>query len=155
MFDKLKPSAWLGTPEENERKIARKIKDEQEQALAIEGINLKYGHITALEHEKAVATIKGEPFVRVLNVDLEKEKPSQGFFELDFNEHFVEYLANSGYEGVESDEIVDAWFSDLCRNIVLQDLEDENGDPRSFDVDSKEGLLIRRLKGDGDTAEYS
>ena len=85
----------------------------------------------------------------------EKEKPSQGFFELDFNEHFVEYLANSGYDGVESDEIVDAWFSDLCRNIVLQDLEDENGNPKSFDVDSKEGLLIQRLKGDGDTAEYS
>jgi len=43
----------------------------------------------------------------------------------------------------------------LCKNIVLNDLEDETGDPRSFDVTSKEGLIINRLKTNDNTAEYS
>jgi hypothetical protein len=43
----------------------------------------------------------------------------------------------------------------LCKNIVLNDLEDETGEPRSFDVTSKEGLIINRLKTDNGNAEYS
>jgi hypothetical protein len=88
-------------------------------------------------------------------MDLDQENPGAGHFELDFNEHFVEYLANSGYEGAEEDTIVDNWFNDLCRNIVLSELEDEAGDPKSFDVSSKEGLIIQRLKTGEDSAEYS
>ena len=41
------------------------------------------------------------------------------------------------------------------QNIVLSDLEDEDGVTNSYDVDSKEGLIIQRLKTDEDTAEYS
>ena len=151
----LKPKTWFMTDEEIKRSDARKIKDEKDMDQEIANIDLEFGHITTEEHAKKTATIKGEPYIKVINMDLDKENPGAGHFELDFNEHFVEYLANSGYEGVEEDIIVDNWFNDLCRNIVLSDLEDEEGQPKSFDVTSKEGLIIQRLKTGDDSAEYS
>jgi hypothetical protein len=37
----------------------------------------------------------------------------------------------------------------------MEGLEDEDGITRSVDSNSKEGLIIQRLKTDEDTAEYS
>ena len=150
-----KPKTWFMTDEEIKRSNARKIKDEKAMDQEIANIDLEFGHITEEEHTKKTATLNGEPYIKVINMDLDKENPGAGHFELDFNEHFVEYLANSGYEGAEEDTIVDNWFNDLCRNIVLSELEDEAGDPKSFDVSSKEGLIIQRLKTGEDSAEYS
>ena len=59
-----------------------------------------------------------------------------------------------GYEGLEPDDIVDSWFSDLCKNIVLSDLEDEEGVSKSVLTDSKEGLIIKKLKTGDKTSEY-
>ena len=129
--------------------------NERDKKLASLGIDLDYNYITQNEYDKAVATLDGEPYVKVLDIELDEKAPGSGFFELDFNEHFVEFLANSGYQGIEPEEIVDAWFSDLCKNIVMSDLEDENGEARSFMSDSKEGRIIQRLKTGDDTAEYS
>lgn len=143
------------TDEEIKRSEARQIENEKVMEERISEIDLEFGRITQDEHDKKVATLNGDPYVKVLNIDLDENAPGAGFFELDFNEHFVEYLANSGYEGIEPDEIVDNWFNDLCKNIVLNDLEDDAGDPKSFDVASKEGLIIQRLKTGDDSAEYS
>ena len=88
-------------------------------------------------------------------MELEKDKPGSGFFELDFNEDFVEYLANNGYEGSDNDKIVDNWFNDLCKNIVMEGLEDDEGVTKSVNTDSKDGVMIRRLKTGDDTPEYS
>ena len=87
-------------------------------------------------------------------MELDEGQPGKGFFELDFNDNFVEYLAKSGYEGLEPDQIVDSWFSDLCKNIVLSDLEDEEGVSKSVLTDSKEGLIIKKLKTGDKTSEY-
>ena len=150
----LNPKNWVATPEEKERAIARKIVDEKEQSIAVENINFKYGHVEKDQHEKNIATLNGEEYIRVVGMELDPDKPGQGFFELDFNENFVEYLAKSGYDGLEPDEIVDNWFSDLCKNIVLSDLEDEEGVSKSVLTDSKEGLIIKKLKTGADTSEY-
>ena len=150
-----KPKTWFMTDEEIKRSEARQIENEKVMEERISEIDLEFGRITQDEHDKKVATLNGDPYVKVLNIDLDENAPGAGFFELDFNEHFVEYLANSGYEGIEPDEIVDNWFNDLCKNIVLNDLEDDAGDPKSFDVASKEGLIIQRLKTGDDSAEYS
>jgi hypothetical protein len=102
-----------------------------------------------------MANFNGKEYVRVVGMELDEDSPGQGYFELDFNDNFVEYLAKSGYEGVEQDQIVDNWFSDLCKNIVLQDLEDEEGIRKSVMTDSKDGLIISKIKTDENTSEYS
>ena len=155
MSKTLNPTTWFGTPEEKERAIARRISDEKEQAIALEKINFKYEHIDQHTHDKNMATLEGKEYVRVVGMELDKEKPGQGFFELDFNDNFVEYLAKAGYDGLEQDQIVDNWFSDLCKNIVLNDLEDDEGVRKSVFTDSKEGLIISKIKTDDGNSEYS
>jgi hypothetical protein len=155
MSNPLNPTNWFSTPEEKERAIARRIVDEKERDIALEKINFKYGHIDQHVHDKNMANLNGEDYIRVVGMELDEDSPGQGFFELDFNDNFVEYLAKSGYDGVEQDQIVDNWFSDLCKNIVLQDLEDEEGIRKSVMTDSKEGLIISKIKTDKNTSEYS
>lgn len=145
----------FGDKRSREKFRAENIKDETQRKLKLLEIEKKYNEITEDEYNKSVATVNKEPYVRVLNLEMDENSPGSGYFELDFNEEFVEYLANSGYEGVEPDQIVDSWFNDLCQNIVMEGLEDSDGVTRSVDSSSKEGLIIQRLKTDEDTAEYS
>jgi hypothetical protein len=78
---------------------------------------------------KARATRKGEPWVAVLDTKVNPDNIRNGFFELDWNEHFLLQLKQNGYgsEGDPEEEIVDRWF----RDIVAQMLEEEGLDPSS------------------------
>jgi hypothetical protein len=66
---------------------------------------------------KDLANEKAEPYVAVLETKVNVDNPRNGFFELDWNEHFVTQLKNAGYSGETDEEIVDQWFQDLCRNV--------------------------------------
>jgi len=67
------------------------------------------------------------PWVKVIEVHFDKENPGRGYFELDWNDDFVGLLGEAGYAGDSNEAIVDLWFNDLCRSIVLeQELEGEN-----------------------------
>ena len=73
--------------------------------------------------EETKETAKG-PWVKVIEVHFDKQNPGRGYFELDWNEDFVGLLGEAGYAGQTSEQIVDLWFNDLCRSIVLeQELE--------------------------------
>jgi len=61
----------------------------------------------------------------VIEVKLDKDNPSNGYFELDWNNAFVIMLRDSGYEGSDDEVVVNSWFNDLCKTIVREDLEDE------------------------------
>jgi len=75
----------------------------------------------ALEKEKAAATKKGEPWVAVLDTQVNPDNIRNGFFELDWNNEFIEQLLDAGYKGETNEQIVDSWF----RTIVTQMLQDE------------------------------
>ena len=75
----------------------------------------------SLEKEKAAATKKGEPWVAVLDTQVNPDNIRNGFFELDWNNEFIERLLDAGYKGETNEEIVDAWF----RTIVTQMLAEE------------------------------
>jgi hypothetical protein len=70
--------------------------------------------------EKDIATDKKEPWVNVLQVELDPENPGNGSFELDWNDYFVAKLVKSGYQGKTDEDIVDNWFQDVCRHVVLE-----------------------------------
>lgn len=70
---------------------------------------------------KEKATAQGQPFVEVISVNFDKEKPSDGYFELEWNDIFVEHLRRAGYQGTSAEEIVDSWFTQLCRGIGAED----------------------------------
>lgn len=78
----------------------------------------------ALDAEKEEATAKGEPWVAVLDTQINPDNIRNGFFELDWNNEFIEQLLDAGYSGETNEAIVDAWF----KTIVSQMLQEEGQD---------------------------
>lgn len=81
--------------------------------------------------EKDLATERGEPYVNIVSVELDPDNVGNGAFELDWNEFFVAKLVRSGYKGKDDAQIVDQWFQDVCRHVVLETYEQyEANNPR-------------------------
>ena len=78
----------------------------------------------ALDKEKEAATKAGEPWVAVLDTQVNPENIRNGFFELDWNNEFIEQLPDVGYSGETNEAIVDQWF----RTIVTQMLQEDGQD---------------------------
>ena len=95
---------------------------------------------------KELATERGEPYVAVLSMDVDLNNLHQGAFELDWNEIFVARLVKAGYmmKPTDSDgEIVDRWFQNICRHVVMETWEQEQAIKNS-------GMYVqKRDLGDG------
>jgi len=95
---------------------------------------------------KQTATEKGEPYVAVLGMDVDPNNLHQGAFELDWNEIFVARLVKAGYMMKPTDtdgEIVDRWFQNVCRHVVMETWEQEQAIKNS-------GMYVqKRDLGDG------
>lgn len=105
------------------RKETERYQKEKEEELE----RLAEEEATAKLSPKERATKKGEPWVDVLETHVNEDNIRNGFFELDWNQLFVDQLRQSGY-GTEADpeeEVVDRWF----RDIVSQMLTEEGMDP--------------------------
>ena len=76
--------------------------------------------------EKDLATEKGEAYVTILSMEIDPENLQSGSFELDWNEKFVANLVRAGYQMNSKDtdaDIVDRWFTTVCRNVVMETYE--------------------------------
>lgn len=101
---------------------------------------------------KEKATAAGEPYVAILNVDLDPADINNGSFELDWNDKFVVNLVKQGYKIRDDDtdsQIVDRWFQTVCRNIALEVYEQEQADPSKRDNDMR--IIQQRDLGNGYT----
>lgn len=74
---------------------------------------------------KEIATEKGEPYIAILGMEVDYENLASGSIELDWNEKFVSNLIRAGYQGKTDADIVDLWFQNVCRNIVMETYEQE------------------------------
>ena len=74
---------------------------------------------------KQLATEAGEPYVAVLGMDVDLNNLHQGAFELDWNDIFVARLIKAGYQGKVDADIVDQWFQNVCRHVVMETWEQE------------------------------
>lgn len=77
---------------------------------------------------KDIATEKGEPYVAILSMEVDPNNLHQGAFELDWNSVFVTRLVKAGYMMKKEDtdaEIVDRWFQNVCRHVVMETWEQE------------------------------
>lgn len=95
---------------------------------------------------KQIATEAGEPWVQVLNIEVDPNNLHQGAFELDWNEIFVARLVKAGYMMKKDDTdagIVDRWFQNVCRHVVMETWEQE-------EAIKKSGIYVqKRDLGDG------
>jgi hypothetical protein len=75
--------------------------------------------------EKELATERGDPYVAILSMDVDPENIHSGAFELDWNDKFVSNLIRAGYVGKTDSDIVDQWFQNVCRHVVMETWEQE------------------------------
>lgn len=114
---------------EQEAKKAAEDKAKREAKRAEKLAKKKAEEEAQKNDPKAIATKNGEPWVQVLSMEIDKENPGQGAFELDWNDIFVARLIKSGYQGKTDQDIVDNWFRSVCQNVVMENYEQEQADP--------------------------
>ena len=74
---------------------------------------------------KEIATDKGDPYVSIIDFSLDSDSIHQGNFELDWNDKFVANLIRAGYQGKTDSDIVDLWFQNICRHVVMETWDQE------------------------------
>lgn len=72
---------------------------------------------------KDLATERGEPYVEILKMDVNPNDINSGAFEFDWNDKFIANLIRAGYQGKTDADLVDQWFQNVCRNVVLETYE--------------------------------
>lgn len=114
LFDKIKGAFKKPEPE----KVVKEKKPREKKAPELT--------------QKEKATQAGEPYINVIGMDLNPENIHEGSFELDWNSIFITQLVKAGYMKKKEDtdqDIVDRWFQDVCRTIVLEMYEQNIADP--------------------------
>lgn len=75
---------------------------------------------------KEEATLRGDPWVGVISVELDAENVGNGAFELDWNDKFLARLVRAGFQRKPNESesvIIDRWFQEVCRNIIMENFE--------------------------------
>ena len=86
---------------------------------------------------KDLATQEGRPYVNIISMDFDPANPTVGSFDLEWNDIFVKQLVQSGYQGVNDEQIVDRWFQAVCRNIANEEYEQYAADPENRMISRK------------------
>jgi hypothetical protein len=77
---------------------------------------------------KELATERGEPYFNIVSMDIDPNNIHAGAFEFDWNEKMIADLIRHGYMMKPTDtdaDMVDRWFQNVCRNVVLETWEQE------------------------------
>jgi len=101
---------------------------------------------------KEKATAAGEPYVEVLKFDMDPNDIHTGNFTIDYNDKFLANLIRAGYKKKATDtdnDIVDRWFTEICRNIVLEEYEQVVAAPGNRGADDVRPPAVKKDIGDG------
>jgi len=99
--------------------------------------------------ETKVEEPKVQPHVKVVNFEFDPLNPRLGSMELEWNPEFVDLLKTYGYNGDSSEQIVDNWLTDVCRNIAA------NSDPTNNVASFENSRYISRKRLDDGRSEIS
>lgn len=113
----------------------------EDKEIAVLAIKLKHEEISQAAHDKAVATIRKEPWVNVVKMGVNPTNVAAGFFELDWNDEFIAMLHENGYVGQSDEEVVNKWFNDVCRTVLIQEKADQD---YGLEQTEREDVEIRR-----------
>ena len=113
----------------------------EDKEIAVLAIKLKHEEISQAAYDKAVATIRKEPWVNVVKMGVNPTNVAAGFFELDWNDEFIAMLHENGYVGQSDEEVVNKWFNDVCRTVLFQEKADLD---YGLEQTEREDVEIRR-----------
>jgi len=143
MFDKLK--SLFKKPEiQPELLVEQSTKETKTKKPRVKKTKPVAPELTAKEK----ATMAGEPYINILKIDVDPNNINNGAFELDWNDKFVINLIKAGYKLRPDDadaDIVDRWFTQVCRNVALEVYEQQQADP-----DNRNQMRVIQTKDLGD-----
>lgn len=122
--------------------------------LAVLGIDLDSNLITKVEYDKQSATVRGEPYICIIDSNYKPDEKLDGlYFEFDWNDLWITELKEAGYTGFTDDQLVQRWFSDVCKSVSDSEHGDglDDGQPLPFNS----GRIINKVRKNGDPTEYS
>ena len=136
------PKSWRlsrGTYSYSKARVEYEYSDSYEKKLALLNLELDYNRKTLADHttekfkldyeynknnipqrkyEKEMANLKGEIYFNDNARYVETEEGSGTIvFDLDWNDKFVEYLRDQGYDAPTAEQAVDMWFTNLCKQV--------------------------------------
>jgi hypothetical protein len=129
MWKKIKASLGLNKAELAAEAEAKALAAQEAKAKRAEAKAEKAKAKIKVISAKDEATAKGEPWVEIINMEVDEKDPGQGAFELDWNDIFVAKLVRAGYQGKTDQDIVDNWFKTVCRNVTAETYEQAQADP--------------------------
>ena len=91
----------------------------QTEKLAQLDVELLHKKIDQTAYDRQRADILGEPWVSIPKVSWDPVSATKTFFEIDYNEPFLNYLKDNGYQGSE-EEIINKWLNDVCVSIATE-----------------------------------
>lgn len=113
---------WFGTEPESAPVTSERKPTKQKKTLS----------------EKEAATAAGKPYIHIVSLDLDPKDPNIGSVELDWNPLFINLLVQMGYRGHSDEQLVDQWFQNMCRNILMETWEQELADPTKRSVQRRD-----------------
>ena len=94
-----------------------------ERDLALLEVDRSFDKIKNIEYQKKRAGLKNEPWIAIIDSGFDPDQGVEGvFFEFDWNQQWIDYLRTNGYVGHSDEQVVDDWFSVVCRNQSVSDL---------------------------------
>ena len=107
-------------------------------------IDLKYDRISQQDFDRKRADLLGEPYMAMPKISWDPVDPSKTYFELDYNQPFVEYLRENGYVGID-EEVINKWLNDVCSSILSE----------MAPVDPEFVSNVRKVRRDDGKVEHS
>lgn len=94
----------------------------------------KWNDITEAEYNKELANLEDREYFDVLDSKyvVGKDGTGQFMFELDWNAKFVLNLKANGWPGLSPEEIVDNWFSDVCKQMSSEFMSGDMPSPTLY-----------------------
>jgi len=102
---------------ERDTKMAERFGDQATPGLAQLEVELKHKRIGQQEYERKRADLLNEPYMAMPKISWDPGDPSKTFFELDYNDAFVQSLRTNGYVGSDED-CINRWLNDVCNSVL-------------------------------------
>lgn len=93
-----------------------------ERDLALLAVNHEHGEVDDIAFQKQRAGLKNEPWIGIVTSGFDPEQGVDGvYLEFDWNQQWIEFLRTNGYSGRSDEQVIDEWFSDVCRSHQMND----------------------------------
>jgi len=81
------------------------------------------------------ATDRREPYIEIVAMEVDYNNLNNGSVEFEWNTLWTDQLIRAGYQGKTDADLVDQWYTNVCRNVVLETYEQSQADPHNRKAD--------------------